>query len=51
MAPNESSKMHIVLDINYKLHPSIDNNKIEYEVFNVKKKVELYVVISLPKKR
>lgn len=38
MAPNESSKMHIVLDINYKLHPSIDNNKIEYEVFNVKKK-------------
>ncbi|KAF2818326.1 hypothetical protein CC86DRAFT_337367 [Ophiobolus disseminans] len=40
MAPNESSKMHIVLDINYKSHPTIDNNTIEYEVYNVKKNHE-----------
>lgn len=44
IAPNESSKMHIVLDINCKLHPIIDNNTIEYQVFKVKKKGELYVI-------
>jgi hypothetical protein len=43
MAPNESSQMHIVLDINHQLHPTIDNNKIIYEVFRVKKNDELYV--------
>ena len=47
MAPNESSKMHIVLDINPKSHPTIDNNKIEYAVFRVTKKNDLYVVMSL----
>jgi hypothetical protein len=45
MAPNESSKMHIVLDINYKSHPTIDNNKIDYEVYNVKWRRDLYVII------
>ncbi|KIV98778.1 uncharacterized protein PV09_09475 [Verruconis gallopava] len=38
MAPNESSQMHIVLDFNCKLHPTIDNNEIAYEVFKVKRK-------------
>lgn len=47
MAPNESSKMHIVLDINCKSHPTIDNNTIEYQVFKVKKKGELYVMNTL----
>lgn len=46
MAPNESSKMHIVLDLHCKSHPTIDNSKIAYEVFKVEKKDELYVVIS-----
>jgi len=46
-APNESSKMHIVLDLNYRLHPTIDNSKIAYEVFKVTKKDELYVFLSL----
>lgn len=40
MAPNESSKMHIVLDIHCKSHPTIDNSKIAYEVFKVEKKDE-----------
>ncbi|KAF2254728.1 hypothetical protein BU26DRAFT_514591 [Trematosphaeria pertusa] len=40
MAPNESSKMHIVLDIHCKSYPRIDNSKIPYEVFKVKKKDE-----------
>ncbi|UPX17088.1 uncharacterized protein EKO05_0007464 [Ascochyta rabiei] len=37
MAPNESSKMHIVLDIYCNSHPTIDNSMIPYEVFKVKK--------------
>jgi hypothetical protein len=28
-------------------HPTIDNNNIEYEVFKVKKKVDLYVIVTL----
>jgi len=49
MPPNESSKMHIVLDLNCKTHPIIDNNKIEYEVFKVTmKKNNLYATLSLP---
>ncbi|KAF1995790.1 hypothetical protein P154DRAFT_526055 [Amniculicola lignicola CBS 123094] len=40
MAPNESSKMHIVLDIYCKSYPRVDNSKIPYEVFKVKKKDE-----------
>jgi hypothetical protein len=47
MAPNESSKMHIVLDIHCKTHPTIDNSKIAYEVFKVEKRDELYVAASL----
>jgi len=47
MAPNESSQMHIVLDFNCKLHPTIDNSKIAYEVFKVKRKDDLYVALSL----
>lgn len=48
MAPNESSKMHIVLDLNCKSYPTIDNDKIEYEVFKVtKEKNNLYAIPSL----
>jgi len=46
MAPNESSKMHIVLDFYCKSHPTIDNSMILYEVFKVKKNGNLYVPIS-----
>jgi hypothetical protein len=47
MAPNESSKMHIVLDLHCKSHPTIDNSKIECEVFKVVKKDDLYAAPSL----
>ena len=46
MAPNESSQTYIVLDINCKSHPTINNSEIAYEVFKVKKKDELYVPLS-----
>ncbi|KAH9873982.1 hypothetical protein IAQ61_004609 [Plenodomus lingam] len=46
MAPNESSKMHIVLDIYCNSHPAIDNSIISYEVFKVRKNGNLYVPIS-----
>jgi hypothetical protein len=46
MAPNESSKMHIILDINCNSHPTIDNSVIPYEVFKVRKNGNLYVPIS-----
>ncbi|KAF1996762.1 hypothetical protein P154DRAFT_547761 [Amniculicola lignicola CBS 123094] len=36
IAPNESSKMHIVLDIHCNSHPTIDSSMISYEVFKVK---------------
>lgn len=45
-APNESSQMHIVLDIHCKSFPTIDNSKIAYQVFRVKKKGELFVAPS-----
>lgn len=45
MASNESSHMHIVLDIHCKSNPTIDNSKIVYEVFKVKKKDELYAAL------
>lgn len=51
MAPNESTQMHIVLDFNCKLHPTIDNSKIAYEVFKVKKKDGLYVALFLSEVR
>lgn len=41
MAPNESSKMHIVLDIYCRSNPKIDKSKIPYKVFKVKKKDKL----------
>ncbi|KAF9734502.1 hypothetical protein PMIN01_07405 [Paraphaeosphaeria minitans] len=37
VAPNESSTMHIILDIHCKSHPIIDNSKLLYEVFKVRK--------------
>lgn len=46
IAPNESSKMHIVLDVHCKTIPTVDLSALEYEVFKVKKKDELYVVLS-----
>jgi hypothetical protein len=51
MAPNESSHMHIVLDIHCKSHPTIDTSEIAYEVFKVKKKDYLYVALSLARLR
>ena len=46
MAPNESSKMHIVLDLNCNSHPTIDSSMVAYEVFKVRKNGNLYVSIS-----
>ncbi|KIW99649.1 uncharacterized protein Z518_11062 [Rhinocladiella mackenziei CBS 650.93] len=43
MAPNESPMMHIVLDMHCKTVPSVELDKMEYEVFKVKKKDELHV--------
>lgn len=51
MAPNESSHMYIVLDLNCNLHPTIDNDKLAYEVFKVKKKDDLYVAANLAEVR
>ncbi|KAF2499958.1 hypothetical protein BU16DRAFT_232107 [Lophium mytilinum] len=41
MAPNESSKMHIVLDLRCKTNPVVDLHAIAYEVYRVKKRGEL----------
>ncbi|KAH8730429.1 hypothetical protein GQ44DRAFT_700288 [Phaeosphaeriaceae sp. PMI808] len=38
MAPNNSSKMHIILDIHCKTNPTINNLTIPYEVYKVLKK-------------
>jgi hypothetical protein len=46
MAPNESTKMHIVLDINCNSCPAVDSSTITYEVFKVKKNGNLYVPFS-----
>jgi hypothetical protein len=46
IALNESSKMHIVLDINCNSHPTINNSMISYKVFKVRKNSNLYVYIS-----
>jgi hypothetical protein len=35
MAPNYSSKMHIVLDLLCKTNPKIDRSKLPYEVYTV----------------
>jgi hypothetical protein len=45
---NESSKMHIVLDLYCKSVSIVDLRAIEYQVFKVKKGDGLYVLISLP---
>lgn len=37
MVPNESSKMHIVLDMHCKTVPTIEPGTLDYEVFKVKK--------------
>ena len=47
MAPNMSSKMHIVLDLHCKTISPIDPSTIAYEVFKVKKADELCVGLSL----
>lgn len=46
MAPNESHKMHIVLDIHCTTNPTIDNHTVGYEVFTVEKQGKLYVILS-----
>jgi hypothetical protein len=43
MAPNESSKMHIILDMHCKTVPTVELDKIVYEVFKVRRNKELYV--------
>jgi hypothetical protein len=46
MAANNSSKMHIVLDLHCNTNPTIDNCKIPYEVYSVSKKDgKLYVTL------
>ncbi|KAF2277252.1 uncharacterized protein EI97DRAFT_375903, partial [Westerdykella ornata] len=45
--PNESSKMHIVLDLHCKSKPVVDTHAIPYEVFKVKKNGGLYLSQSL----
>lgn len=47
MAPNMSTKMHVILDLHCKTVSSVDTSAIEYEVFKVKKAGELYVVSAL----
>lgn len=46
-APNQSSKMHIVLDLHCKTVPTVDLHSIEHKVFKVHKDNNLYVVPSL----
>jgi len=46
-APNQSSKMHIVLDLYCKTVPTVDLHAIEHKVFKVYKGDELYVDLSL----
>lgn len=43
MAPNESSSMHIVLDLHCNAAPVVDLGTVPYEVFKVKKPASLYV--------
>ncbi|KAF2105243.1 hypothetical protein BDV96DRAFT_464183, partial [Lophiotrema nucula] len=43
MAPNESSKMHIVLDMYCNSHPAVDSSTIAYEVVKVRKNGNLHV--------
>lgn len=45
--PNESAKMHIVLDLYCKSVPNVDLQKVEYQVFKVKKNNGLYAAPSL----
>ena|ERR1700761_7766409 len=40
MAPNESSMMHIILDMHCKTVPTVDLGAVEYEVFKVRRKNE-----------
>jgi hypothetical protein len=48
MAANNSSKMHIVLDLHCNTNPTIDNREISYEVYKVvKKDGKLYVTLQL----
>jgi len=44
MATNNSSKMHIVLDLRCKTNPVIHVDAIAHKVYKVKKKGELYIV-------
>lgn len=41
MAPNESTIMYIVLDMNCRTAPTVDLDTMEYEVFKVKKNNDL----------
>ena len=43
MAPNESSRMHIILDMHCKTVPIVELDEIVHEVFKVKRNEELYV--------
>jgi len=43
--PNNSSKMHTVLDLHHIENPTVNLDEIPYEVFVVEKRGDLYVVL------
>lgn len=45
-APNESSMMHIVLDLHCKAVPIVDLHAVEHRVFKVRKSDNLFVFLS-----
>ena len=45
-APNESSMMHIVLDLHCKTVPTVDLRAVEHKVFKVRKSDNLFVFLS-----
>ncbi|ORY09835.1 hypothetical protein BCR34DRAFT_589039 [Clohesyomyces aquaticus] len=47
MAPNESSKMHIVLDLGCKTNPVVDLKAIPYEVYKLRKRDEKFTFEKL----
>lgn len=44
MAPNTSSKMHIILDLHCKTNANVDLLLIDHQVFKVRKRDNLYVI-------
>ena len=38
--------MHIVLDLGCRTNPIIDSDALDYEVYNVNKNIDLFVLLS-----